>query len=454
VDETDQFAWALVGARVNRRDLNAARAAWQRYKPAIVSPQQAKAWLLVRRAGTWQPEDVDIAVAIAERWPNEEQLVSHVIATVLLETAGEDDQPRLGLSGDVAERFAAVQARYHADYPDGALQMVEFDVNRFVADMTVRLESIARISADLGSMVRDHRLPVGVLASTFRRPYALAVLSRPAGITPAGTPFENDYDTELDAAGRALDGGSAVCDTSALYLSLLLDEQWPTIRGRFHRLLFPLIAYDDIVRTVDELVVPASGTMQYDPHEGRLVLQAPTPEVTGLLRERAAAIEARAQTLERLPVGDFTAVPGHHDVREAPWLAPIQLAADTGNPLYSDDVALRQLARAVGVEAFGTLALVHVLIERGGLSDVSEAVMRKLIPEYVVDLPVPIEILTDIAAREGWVSGPAMTIVSRPRWWADTHEAAQDFLDIARRVTSEKPEMLRQWVYAAALGIA
>ncbi len=454
VEETDQFAWALVGARVNRRDLNAARAAWQRYKPAIVSPQQARAWLLVRRAGTWQPEDVDIAVAIAERWPHEEQLVSHIIATVLLETAGEDGEPRLSLPEDVAARLAAVQARYHVDYPDGALQMVDFDVDRFIEDMTARLESIARISADLAGMVRDHRLPVGVLASTFHRPYALAVLSRPAGITPAGTPFENDYDIELEAAGGALDRGSAVCETSALYLSLLLDEQWPTIRGHFHRLLLPLIAYDDIVRTVDELVVPASGTMQYDPQTGRLVLHAPTPEVTGLLRERAAAIEARARTLERLPVGELTAVPGHDGIRDAPWLAPIQLAAETGNPLYSDDVAVRQLARAVGVEAFGTLALVHALIERGGLEDVSEAVMRKLVPEYVVDLPVPIEVLTDIAARDGWVSGPAMTIVSRPRWWADTNDAAQDFLDIARRVASERPEMLRQWVYAAALGIA
>jgi hypothetical protein len=451
-DETDQFAWALIGARFNYRDLDGAAAAWRRYKPAIASPRHAEAWLQLQRAGAWRAEDIGVALAIAEQWPGEEQLVSHVVATVLLETAGDDGGRRLGLTDVLAARLAAVQARYHADYPDGALQMVEFDVDRFVEDIAARLESVARISADLEGMVRDHRLPVGVYASTFHRPYALAVLTRPAGITPAGTPFENDYDRELQAASRALDRGLAVCETSALYLSVLLDEHWAAIRGRFHRLLLPLVSYDDILRTVDELVVPASGTMDYDPHAGRLVLHEPTPETTSLLRERAAALEARARTLTRIPVGELTALPLQDAVHDAAWLASIQLAADTGNALYSDDVALRELAHAVGVEAFGTLALVHTLINRRQIDDITELVLRKLVPEYVVDLPVPLEVLIDIAAADGWVSGPAMTIVTRPRWWADTRDAAQDFLDIARRVATEEPQALRQWVYAAAVG--
>lgn len=454
VDETDEFAWALVGARFNRRDLEAARAAWQRYKPAIASPQQAKVWLLLQRAGTWQPAGVNVALAIAEHWPHVEHLVSHVITTVLLETAGDEDKAPLDLPDHLASRMKSAQAHYHNAYPDGALQMVDFDLDRFVEDMTARLKPVARVSADFEAMVRDHRLPVGVLASTFRRPYALAVLTRPAGVTPAGTPFENDYDAELEAAGHAIDVGAAVCEASALYLSVLLDEHWPTFRGRFHRLLLPLIAYDDIVRTVDELVVPASGTMQYDPHEGRLVLHSPRPEVTGLLRERASAVEARAQTLERVPVGDLTVLPGQDAGRDSAWLAPIQLAADTRYPLFSDDVALRQLARSVGVDTFGTLALVHALIDRGELPDVTEAIVRTLVPEYVVDLPVPIDLLIEIAAADNWESGPGMTIVARPRWWADTDDAAQDFLAILRRVESENSGVFRQWVQAGLLGAA
>lgn len=454
VDETDQFAWALIGARFNRRDLEAAAAAWRRYKPALASPQQARAWLQLQRRGAWTAEDVDVALAIAEQWPDQEQLVSHVIATVLLETVGDDRERRLDLNDVLGARLAAVQGHYHAEYPDGALQMVQFDVDRFVEDMTARLESVARISADLAGMVRDHRLPVGVFASTFHRPYGLAVLTRPAGITPAGTPNENDYDRELEAAGRAIDRASAVCETSALYLSLLLEEHWATIRGQFHSLLLPLVSYDDILRTVDELVVPASGTMVYDPHSGRLVLHEPTPETTALLRERAAALEARACTLTRVPVGELTALPLQDAIGDAAWLAPIQLAVDTGNALYSDDVALRRLAHAAGAEAFGTLALLHTLIDNGRIEDITDSVLRKLVPEYVVDLPVPLDVLIDIAAGEGWMSGPAMTVVTRPRWWADAHEAAQDFLEIARRVATEAPQALRQWVYTAVVGAA
>ncbi len=454
VDETDQFSWALVGARFNRRELDAARAAWRRFKPAIASPQQAKAWLLLQRAGTWQPEDVEVALEVAEVWPHVEQLVSHVITTVHRETAGDGDNARLELSDSLAGRLKKVQARYHADHPDGALRMVECELDWFLEDMTARLKSVARVSSDLEAMVRSHRLPVGVLASTFDRPYALAVLTGPAGVTPAGTPFENDYDAELEAAGHAIDGGSAVWEASALYLSVLLDEHWPTIRGRFYRLLLPLVAYDDIVRTVDELVVPASGTMQYDPREDRLMLHPPTPEVTRILRERASAVETRARTLERLPVGDLTVLPGHNPDRDGAWLAPIQLAADTGQPLYSDDVALRQLARSVGVETFGTLALLHALIDRGELDDVTDAVLRTLVSEYVVDLPVPINLLLEIAAGDNWESGPAMTVVARPGWWADTHEAAQDFLEVIRRVASENCGVFRQWVQAGLLGAA
>ena len=406
------------------------------------------------RAGTWQPEDVDVALAIAEHWPHAEQLVSHVIAAVLLETAGDKDDARFELSASLGARLKAIQARYHAAYPDGALTVIDFDPDRFVEDMTARLEPIAKVSAELEAMVREHRLPVGVLASAFGRPYALAVLTRPAGVTPAGTPFENDYDAELLAARHAIDVESAVCEASALYISVLLEELWPTVRGRFRRLLIPLITYDDIVRTVDELVVPASGTMQYDPHEGRLVLHLAAPEVTRLLRERAAGLEARARTLERLPVGDLTAVAGQDAGSDGPWLSPIQLAADTGYPLFSDDVALRQLARSVGVETFGTLALIHALIDRGELDDVTDAVMRALIPEYVVDLPVPVDLLLEIGAAENWESGPAMTIVARPRWWADTHDAAQDFLEIIRRVESENRGVFRQWVQTGLLGAA
>lgn len=118
------------------------------------------------------------------------------------------------------------------------------------------------------------------------------------------------------------------------------------------------------------------------------------------------------------------------------------------------DVALRQLARSCGVEAFGTLALLHALIRRGDLEDITEAVLRVLVPEYVVDLPVPIDLLMEIAAEDDWASGPAMTIVLRPRWWADVHDAWPQFLEIARRVEAENPEVLGQWVFAAALGTA
>jgi hypothetical protein len=453
-DWTDQFAWALVTARINRRELEMARAAWERYKPAIASPRQAQAWLMLQRRGFWRPEAVDLGLAIAEQWPDQEQLVSHVITTLLFETAGDDEEARLTLTEAHGGRLASVQARYHADYPDGALQMVQFDVAQFVEDVSARLQSVARLSADLEAMVRQHRLPVGVLATASRRPYALAVLTRAAGVTPAGTPYEIDYDVELAAAARAMEGGSAVCEASALYLGVLLDEHWPAIRGAFHRLLLPLVSYDDILRTVDDLVVPAAGTLQYDAAAGKLVVHTPTPEVTSMLRERAAALEAKARGLDREPVGDLTVVPGQDRARDGAWLAPLQLAADTGTPLFSDDVALRQLARSVGVDAFGTLALLHAMIDRGDLDDVSEAVMRLLVSEFVVDVPVPLDVLSDIAEADAWASGPAMTVVTRPRWWADIHEAAQDFLQIARGAVGAAGGVLRQWVYAAALGAA
>lgn len=450
VDKLDSFSWALIVARVNRRDLVGARAAWTRFKPAIVTPQQARAWLLLQRTGAWQQTDLEIALSIAEHWPGEEQIASHVVATLVLETTSHEGASPL--PQQLLERLAAVRDRYLRDYPDGALSAEEFDRDTFVARMESQLRPIAQVSGQLEKEVRHLRLPVGMFSTAFHRPYALAVLSRPAGVTPAGTPFENDYEHELEAASDALDAGVAICETSALYLGHIVDDVWPVIAGSFKSLKLPIATYDDILRTSDELVVPSSGVMQYDTNAGRLVLSNPDAETTSLLRERASAIEAIADSLDRVPVGDLTVMPDYDPEGDAAWLSALQYASDEGVAVYSDDVALRQLARAVGVPAFGTLAVVHALMEREAVDDITEDILRRLMLEYVVDLPIPTEMLIEVASAAEWKSGPGMTCVSRPRWWAEAETAAANFLLICRRVKSESPELLGQWVYAGVTG--
>jgi hypothetical protein len=135
-----------------------------------------------------------------------------------------------------------------------------------------------------------------------------------------------------------------------------------------------------------------------------------------------------------------------------PGTDAIRLARELGVPLWCDDTALRQRARAEDVATFGLIDLCSVLERRGIALEVAE-VSRHLAEEYVVDLPLAAEDLIAIATAHEWEVGPAHTAIARDEWWrhrSGTWEDAWHRFAIAAREHSA--EALVDATQAALMG--
>jgi hypothetical protein len=141
-----------------------------------------------------------------------------------------------------------------------------------------------------------------------------------------------------------------------------------------------------------------------------------TPLQQAQLREQAEALETATASLRaRQPGkrGDCAA-------------ETVTIAKEQRLPLWCDDTALRQKARASGIPTFGLLDLVTVLSRRGTKFD-QPATLRRLAEQYVVDLPLAAADLVALAAIDDWQQGPAHIALARSEWrrhhnrdWADT----------------------------------
>lgn len=140
--------------------------------------------------------------------------------------------------------------------------------------------------------------------------------------------------------------------------------------------------------------------------------------------------------------------------RSGPWLAPVELAIQEEAPLYSDDIALRSLARSLGVQTFGTVALLSALAEAGlSLPEDNETLQIQLAQGFVVDLPLSDDALRTIGDREEWRPGSLSFMTARPHFWKHPAEALNRFLSLYRRAEDANPETAPSWVYAASSGV-
>ena len=238
-------------------------------------------------------------------------------------------------------------------------------------------------------------------------------------------------DTADERAAAAARNGDVVADISALLVSSLLGE-FEYTRGQFRTLLTPTACRNDITagRIRMDGWSASSGSVSYDP--GRDTAVPRRLDIDGHL----AALERFSKLEQALPRTHPTSAPplsllGEPAIEGAEaWLAPVALAKERGLCLWSDDAAQRNLARACGVRAFGTITLQQLrAVERLSAEDADHAAcaaalvarhseVMKALSERVVDVPAYAEGLIEQARREGWNDpGLAAATVGRPVWW-------------------------------------
>lgn len=165
-------------------------------------------------------------------------------------------------------------------------------------------------------------------------------------------------------------------DLTAAFCANTTDDTWARTIGAFRRFVAANALVIDVGAAEAALSLDRGGHIGYDERNQRAVITGPNKERDRANRNRAEAFGVRLGELDTAACSRVPLLPDLDDGRELSWLAPIQIAADNGIALLSDDQALRTLARSLGVQTFGTLDLIEALRATGSITADEAAAWR------------------------------------------------------------------------------
>lgn len=484
----DSAVWNLVEVQLSEGAGVRAAATISRRRPQCRSANDARLWGRAMVNVPWDDVIASEAIALASRFSSDPKLATSLLTHLVTATRGTAPADAIDAE-DILEGDGEDLAGYGDDRPPvlGELHRRAFEVlDRLIEqhgaatgaqmiksaspdDLLEKVSKLARLAAppdvtDLHDLIALGRLPAGIVALVAGKSYASALVHRAAGQLVAVAAADDEHQSEVDVAVEAR-GGQVVVDLSALMvLSRLSDAD--TIAGQVSTLLQPRSARNDMLRAAVEVQSRGarSGTLGWDARSERPVFYEQTAEEYRLVRERTDGLETavrRTSTREATPSPLFENT--QDSVRESAWVAAIELAAQLRLPLWCDDLAVRRLARSVGVKAFSTMAMVDVIRDArlqsaNGPSEIEEVIQfasrvtGELLAEYVVDVPVTIEQLVAQARADEWVPAASAVAIARPAWWAWQVDPIHQLMQLYSAVRESDPKRLAGWQYAAMLG--
>jgi hypothetical protein len=315
-----------------------------------------------------------------------------------------DDLPE----GPLVDRLQLTATDFRERFPDSTLmQSATFDPEDPIGSMFAELERLdpGRAARNVALAQSEARLRTGQAP--------LAEVASRAGLTtlkalvdgrplPLAVTDPEVREQERRAAERAIDHAAAVWDATGIGVaSGLPDGTGGSLRSILVGSHVNQATFDDVMR-------------------GEAVGNGRTDESRhGEAVKRAAAFVSSFQLESDTPGGPAGSHPQLADLLSNRKTAPPPMRALAGAinaaralelPLYSDDRAARALAREMGVEAFGTLALLETLEARG---EWSPARVHKVVGELADygswGLELSPEELVDITRKRGfaWDAGSA-----------------------------------------------
>lgn len=279
------------------------------------------------------------------------------------ESIGADLERRIRLTyGDFGERFPHSTIVSEHSAPAGEASFEE-TLGRHVAARKAFVEDVERdVAAGRASLA----MLALVHGSVTRAWLASSLL-------PLATPRPEDLAQEVAIAERAV-GGGASWDVSALVvLSGLRRRTTDAAINALPASVLPRAVADEV--TAEQVRVGdlggSSASVTHDPASGRAVILEHAPETVRALTDRlarVAAVARRCRVVDPDAAGEDEVAVALRDAdldRSAQtWLGAARAAQQHTMPLYCDDRYVRSWAHSLGLETFGTLALLFALLDR------------------------------------------------------------------------------------------
>ncbi|MFJ4624638.1 hypothetical protein [Streptomyces sp. NPDC088812] len=474
--QTLPLVWAGIHAQLNARKLETARDTLARFAPQIRNAHDARAWLTLTGWSGWTPALAETAIGLAEHYRREDpELTTALLNGVLLAT-GEP----------VPDRTSATSVKTAAPAPQEtapAALVLSDPLKRRLQDLLADAAAVGSLTAIRGSRnllqyvertlgpreplleaaadaVRVGALTTGMLAWAAGRPVALTAVHRAAGLIPACTLNPQHVAAEVRAANDALNR-NVVLDPTTLALTTLLPGRFDQLRAVFAATPVSRAVFDDIINTRYALDEMLRSSGQLGVHSGRFIMTQYSDQDRREHSRQAAAFSRIIPALQPVDVPDLTGIRRLLDLHDVPdqetvaWLSAAQHALDTGSALWCDDAALRELLITAGIPTFGTVALLRLLT---GHSDYPEFTheryrhdLRTLLKSYVVDLPVTLGEITELAQTQDWTPAAAAVTFSRPHFWMN-EPLRPRWAHIAEKVWENAPDQLAGWLHQAIAG--
>lgn len=459
LDASDsQARWAVILVMLRRGLTSEARTAYDSapVELEITLPDHARAWMAVRT----DAERVDGApfvehvIDIAQKFPDNEDVQAEAIFTVLSPEGAKLDP----LPPPTQARFNDLCERFFTTWPNSSRlrRFSASDVQALVSQM----EELVRPSQEekgLRSEVADrlaqNTLPWAFLSAMTGRSYSEIVIVRAAGVLPARHVDAIEQQTCREAAEAALNKG-VVLDIAAAAVMLDLSDIRDLLIGQFERLIVSEGERLDAIRACTFLRGRSTSTWIYDEQNDRGRLVDITEDVANQRYDKATQLLDIINRCRVISVDTGRRLNELRNLATSSWATALQCAAQSNVAFWCDDVALRAVARSIGVASFSTPSLLEILKERGVLNVRQyESAIRALIEGLVGDFPLNQARLSALIVKDRGIAGPVASVFSRSAAWADVDHAYQIWTSLVRQAIARDKRYAPDWLYVAVIGI-
>jgi nucleoside phosphorylase len=449
-ETTVETRWLLVEALYHRGHY---RSAWETLaaEPALPFSSRSQVLLLfaiIRAFGAAgekvPPLLMDAALLVAPAWVDDEQVTAEAVKVVLLsQVEGEVSEHQIS-------QARALQDTYFDRYSETSdlrrINVEEGNMDELFSLLKEQFEPSQAARQGLAQKVWSGEFPYAVLAEANSRTYSEVLIKRAVGCYVLTGEDSKIREGQFASAVAAL-GAEVVVDTSALVVGPKLGGSDAALLALFDRVLLPSSLRRDIESGRSSLAMKSTASLGWNSQ-----MNQPT-----MVEFDEATVEEWAQDaaglyglLPRLSVVDDSS-----ETDATMWTAAALLAKKVGKPLWADDVALRHVARELGVPAFGTLDVLAAARSKGIDSTPDESdvtIAMAAIRGVEVDMGKP---WSELAARESWnAAGYTALLISRPRAWADALEALKEFQQLIKSLPAQRsPGEVAAWTAAACRGL-